>query len=282
MNFKLLLRLKGYLKAYYYQIVPLIIKDMKLKFRYKAKFLFAILVPFTSFIVPLLIFRTLFNTLGKKSFGIWTPENYIIFILTGIFIVALVKLLAVYGKSLLREKYWKTLPGIFLSPVNIYNLLISKLISELLIFVIPLGIIFILCFIIVKASLLTMLFVLIVYILAALFMASIGLAIGSFRMSIEGGYRVFFLIINVFLIFSCIKYPKEFFPENLQFLIVMNPFYYYWDLIRNILLFGFENVVFNSNFFLHFIIIISLSAIAPVLSVTFFNYVYKKYGLIGY
>ena len=278
MNLKFFLLLKNY----FYQIETLVIKDIKLKSRYKAKFLFSIIVPFTTFIVPFLIFRTLFKAIGDKSFGIWTPENYIIFILSGIFIVALINLLPVYGKSLLREKYWKTLPGIFLSPVNIYNLLFSKLISELLIFIIPISITFIFCFIIVKASLMTILFVLIIYFLAALFMASIGLAIGSFRMSIEGGYRFFFLIVNFFLVFSCYKYPKNFFPENLQLLISWNPFYYYWDLIRNILVFGFENVIFNPNYTLHFIIVISLYFITPILSVVFFDYVYKKYGLVGY
>ena len=278
MNSKFLLLLKGYI----YQIETLVIKDIKLKSRYKVKFLFSIVVPFTTFIIPLLIFRTLFKAIGNDSFGIWTPENYIIFILTGIFIVALINLLPVYGKSLLREKYWKTLPGIFLSPVNIYNLLFSKLISELLIFVIPLGVIFILCFIIVKASLLTILFVIFIYFLAAVFMASIGLAIGSFRMSIEGGYRFFFLITNLFLVFSCYKYPRQFFPESLQVLITWNPFYYYWDLIRNLLIFGFENIVFNSNFIPHIIVIISSSLFAPILSVMFFNYVYKKYGIVGY
>jgi len=278
MNLKFFLLLKNY----FYQIETLVIKDIKLKSRYKAKFLFSIIVPFTTFIVPFLVFRTLFNAIGDKSFGIWSPENYIIFILSGIFIVALNNLLPVYGKSLLREKYWKTLPGIFLSPVNIYNLLFSKLISELLIFVIPVSITFIFCFIIVKASLMTILFVMIIYFLAAVFMASIGLAIGSFRMSIEGGYRFFFLIVNLFLVFSCYKYPKEFFPENLQLLISWNPFYYYWDLIRNILVFGFENVIFNPNYTLHFIIVISLSFITPILSVMFFDYVYKKYGLVGY
>jgi len=278
MNIAILKRIKNYA----YQIGALVIKDLKLKSRYKVKFLFSIIVPFTTFLVPLLIFRTLFKTIGDESFGMWTPENYILFILTGIFIVILVNLLSTYGKNLLREKYWKTLPGLFLSPVNIYNLLISKLLSELIIFIIPLSIVFVLCFIIAEASIFTIIFVLIIYILAALFISSIGLAIGSFRMSIEGGYKSFFFLVNLFLIFSCYKYSKEFFPENLQLLVLWNPFYYYWDLIRNILVFGFENVIFNPNYTLHFIIVISLSFIAPILSVSFFNYMYKKYGLVGY
>ena len=269
-------------KNYAFQIGALVIKDLKLKSRYKVKFLFSIIVPFTTFLMPLLIFRTVFNTIGDESFGMWTPENYILFILTGIFIVILVNLLPTFGKNLLREKYWKTLPGLFLSPVNIYNLLISKLLSELIIFIFPLILVFILCFIIAEASLITIIFVLIIYLLASLFMASIGLAIGSFRMSIEGGYPAFFFLVNLFLIFSCYKYPKEFFPEELHFLINWNPFYYYWDLIRSFLVFGYEYVIFNFNYTIHFVIIVILSIISPVLSVGFFNYMYKKYGLVGY
>jgi ABC-type transport system involved in cytochrome c biogenesis permease component len=96
----------------------------------------------------------------------------------------LVNLLPAFGKNLLREKYWKTLPSLFISPVNINNLLVSKIVSELIIFIIPLTIILILCFIIAEASVISIIFVLLIYVLAALFMGSIGLAIGSFRMSI--------------------------------------------------------------------------------------------------
>lgn len=269
-------------RNYFYQIRALIIKDLRLKSRYKLKFFVSILAPLTTFIMPLLVFRTLFKTIGDESFGIWTPENYILFILSGVFIVVLLKLLPVYGKNLLREKYWKTLPGIFLSPVNVYNLLISKLLSELVIYVIPLIIVFIFCFIIAEATLITILFVLVIYFLAAIFIASVGLAIGSFRMSIEGGYTVFSNIIGILLIFSCYRYPRKFFPESLQFLIIWNPFYYYWDLIRVILVYGAENVILNPAYLPHFIVVVSLSLFGPVLSVLFFNYIYKKYGLVGY
>ena len=272
----------SHLRIFISQIYALLIKDLKLKSRYKLKFIFAIIIPFTTFIVPLLIFRKLFEASGNEPFGIWTSENYMIFILSGIFIVILMKLLPAYGKTLLREKYWKTLPGLFLSPMNIYNLLISKILSELVIFIVPLIIIFTFCFIIAEASLITIIFVLTIYVMSSLFMASIGLAIGSFRMSIESGYSMFFNIINLFLIFSCIRYPKEFFPANLHFLIVWNPFYYYWDLIRVFLVLGYENVIYSTEYTIHFIVVISLSFIFPMLSILFFNYIYKKYGLIGY
>jgi len=276
------LRMLSSLKIYFFQIRALVVKDLKLKARYKIKFLFSVVFPITTFIMPLLIFRKLFEATGEESFGIWTPDNFIIFILSGIFIVILLKLFPAYGKNLLREKYWKTLPGVFLSPVNVFNLLISKLLSELFIFLIPLFVAFIFCFIFANASLLTIIFVLFIYICASFFMASIGLAIGSFRMSIEGGYAVFSNLVGFLLIFSCWKYPREFFPDYLQFLIIWNPFYYYWDLIRAMLVFGAENVIFNSAYHLHFIVVFSLTIIAPILSIMFFNYIYKKYGLVGY
>jgi len=122
-----------HLKKYLYQLNALVIKDIKLQARYKVKFLVVSFVPFTSFLIPFLIFRKLFQAIGNESFGIWTPENYIIFILTGIFVVIILGLLSRYGNTLQREKYWKTLPGIFMSPVNFYILLISRIISELII-----------------------------------------------------------------------------------------------------------------------------------------------------
>ncbi|MBD3338489.1 MAG: hypothetical protein GF353_05250 [Candidatus Lokiarchaeota archaeon] len=270
------------LKNYTFQLFTLVIKDIKLKTRYKMKYIFPIVVPFTSFLVPLLIFRTLFESMGEESFGIWTPDNYIIFILSGVFIVVLNRLLPIYGKDLLREKYWKTLQGIFLSPVNIYNILLSKILSELLLFILPLTFVFVLCFVLTNSSILTILFVLFIYVLASIFMASIGLAIGSFRMSVEGGYHFFFLVVNLFLVFSCYKYPQEFFPDYFQILIIINPFYYFWDIMRYCLIFGVEYVIFNPAFIGHFIMIILFSIISPVLSVLFFRYIYKKYGLTGY
>ena len=270
------------LKENLYQLEALVIKDIKLNVRYKIKFLVTAFVPFTAFIVPFLIFRKLFQTIGDESFGIWTPENYIIFILTGIFVVIILGLLSRYGNSLKSEKFWKTLPGIFMSPVNFYNLLMSRLISELLIYVIPLTFIFILCFIITEASLITILAMIVIYLMAALFMASIGLAIGSFRMSTEGSFNAVFIFIKFFLIFSCFKYPREFYPLFLEFFIIYNPFYYFFDLIRVVLVLGFENVLFNPKYYGHIVVVVLCTIAAPMLSILFFNHIYKKYGITGY
>ena len=271
-----------FLKRNISQTRALVVKDIKLRWRYKAKFLFLIIIPLTNFIIPFLIFNKIFEAIGDESFGIWTPENYIIFILTGIFIVIVLDLISLYGNSFLREKYWKTLSGLFMSPVHTYNLLFSKLISELIMFLIPLSIIFVFCFIIAGASLLTIFFTIVFYLAACLFIASVGLAIGSFRLSTEGQFKVFFFFIKFFLIFSCYKYPVQFFPEDLQIFVYLNPFYYFWDLLRLILVLGFENIVFNPRYTMHFIIVIGLTIIGPFLSILFFKHVYKKYGITGY
>lgn len=264
------------------QTKALVIKDLKLRSRYIAKFLLLIIIPFTNFIIPLLVFNKIFEEIGDESFGIWTPDNYIIFILTGVFIIIILDLISLYGNSFLREKYWKTLSGIFMSPVNTYNVLLSKLIAELIVFLIPLSLVFIICFIIANASLMTMLFTVIFYLAACLFIASVGLAIGSFRLSTEGQFKVFFFFIKFFLIFSCYKYPVQFFPEELQIFVYFNPFYYFWETIRIILVFGFENVIFNSRYTIHFTIVIILTIFGPILSVLLFKHVYKKYGITGY
>jgi ABC-type polysaccharide/polyol phosphate export permease len=220
--------------------------------------------------------------MGDESFGIWTPENYIIFILTGVSIVIILGFIASFGKNLLREKYWKTLHGLFMSPINIYTFLFIKLFSELLIYGIPLTIIFCFCFLIIDASLITILAMVVFYLMACVFVASIGLAIGSFRMSVEGDYNTAIITIKFFLIFSCYKYPREFYPTFLDFLIVYNPFYYFFDLVRVVLVKGIENVAFNPRYYNHFMIVILSTILAPILSVLLFRFIYKKYGITGY
>lgn len=260
----------------------LVIKEFKLKFRYKYKFILSIINPSLGFIIPYLVFRKLFQALGDDSFGIWTPQNYVIFILTGIIVVLIINIISIYGKSFLQEKYWKTLSGIFMSPLNISLFLIAKLVTELLVLGIPLVVVFIVCFIITQASFISILAILGIFFCSCFFIASLGLAIGSFRISIEGNYTVLFTIIQFFLIFSCYKYPRDFFPWYLQFIININPFYYYWDLMRNIFVFGFDFVLFNPNFLIHLIIILSFTTVFPILSIKFFNIVYRKYGITGY
>ena len=270
------------LKDLFFECKALVIKDLKLRSRYKAKFLFLIIIPITNFLIPFLIFNKIFEKMGEQSFGIWTPENYVLFILTGVFIVILIDLISIYGHNFLQEKYWKTLSGIFMSPVKIYSILLSKLIVELITFCVPLFLVLIICFIIAGSSLITMISILIFYAFACLFISSVGLAIGSFKLSIEGEYKVVFFFIKFFLIFSCYKYPKEFFPEELQIFIYINPFFYFWDIIRIILVLGFENVIFNPRYTAHFVIVILLTIIGPILSVLLFKYVYRKFGISGY
>ncbi|MHA1147604.1 MAG: hypothetical protein ACTSR8_05115 [Promethearchaeota archaeon] len=242
----------------------------------------SIFIPIFNFLIPFLIFQQLFRVNEGKSFGIWTPENFIIFILTGVNIALILKIMVMYGNNLLQEKFWKTLPSIFISPISSYELLLSMLFAELIVYGPVLIVIFLVCFILMNSSILTMISILIVFLCASIVIGAVGLAIGSFRLSIEGRYTVFLTITNFVLIFSCIKYPKELFPVELESLILVNPFYYYWDLIRNILIFGIEDILINSNFVIHFIIIIVFTITSPILSVIFFNYIFKKYGIQGY
>ncbi len=270
------------IKRNYNQLLALIIKEFRLKYRYKYKLISSYVSPIMSFIIPFLVFQKIFEASSEGSFGIWTPNNYIIFILTGMFVSLILEFVAIYGKSFLQEKYFKTLSGIFMSPINLSLIFFSKLITELIVFSIPLILIFAVCFLIAGVSLISMFFVIVIFLSGCILLSSLGLAIGSFRISREGNYTILHVFISFFFIFSCYKYPKEFFPAYLYPLISISPFYYYWDLIRYILVYDFNYVFLNMGFFLHFIVVVSSTIIAPILSLNFFNYVFKKYGISGY
>ena len=270
------------LKDDIYQIEALVIKEFKLKTRFKVKFIVSIITPVLAFIIPFLIFRKIFQAVGDASFGIWTPHNYIIFLLTGIFVSLILQLVPAFGSMFLSEKYWKTLQGFFMAPVKTSQFLISKLIAELIILAVPLMIVFVSCFLIAGFSLISIFFIFLLFFSSCILISSIGLAIGSFRISKEGNFTLYMTILQFFFIFSCYKYPMEFFPEYLDFLIIFNPFYYFWDLIRYIILYDVSYVLFNPDFIVHFIVVISFTILAPILSIYFFNYVFKKYGITGY
>ena len=114
-------------------------------------------------------------------------------------------------------------------------------------------------------------------------MASIGLIIAGFGISHEEQVQLIMFILKFVFLFSCINYPKEIFPEIIQFIVVMNPFYYLIDLLRIVWYMGVDyDTAIRLLSPIHIIIILTLVILSPVISISLFNRVYKKYGIRGY
>jgi ABC-type polysaccharide/polyol phosphate export permease len=232
--------------------------------------------------MPLIVLGKIFEITSGKSLGIWTSDTLLFFILTGFCIGSAAGFIHEYYKMLRDEKYWKTLPAILISPFNRYNLLIAVFIEELIYIAVPLTIVFIILLIIYPTSLISFLVAFLIFLAGCILLASTGLIIGAFSLSAESAMTWVAFLVHFVLMFSCYNYPREMFPPALTFFIIIDPFYYYWDLMRVTWLFGIDYVLFNSAFLVHFIIIIVFSTLLPIISVYFFNYFYKRYGIAGY
>ena len=264
------------------QIYAFIAKELKLELRYKEKFILKFFSPLWSFVMPMIIFGKLFQITEGDPIGIWTPENFLFFILTGFCVGLLKRFLNHYQQMVRMEKFYKTLPAIFLSPSKQSVFFLGLFLTESLLLSIPISVVFFFLFLLFPTSILSFLIAICVFIAGGLFVASLGLFLAAITLTKEGLVRWLIFLLNIFLIFSCINYPREIFPDFLEYLIIINPFYYFWDLYRAIWLFGIENIIFNPSYVFHIILIIVLSIITPFISFNSFNYLYKKYGIAGY
>lgn len=264
------------------QIRAIVVKEIKLQTRYKGKFILSYFSSLIKFIMPYIILRKILEVSLDKSLGIWTAQNYLLFLLVGFEFVFTKRLIRVYAIGFVNEKYWKTLPAILISPVIKLNLLTGVFLAHLLIISVPMSLIIIVMIIMFPIDIISLLVAICIIILSCFFLACIGIAIGSLSLSLESSWLFLDFFFSFIIIFSATSFPREVFPIYLQPLITYNPFYYYWDLVRQIWLFGLDYVLFNPDFTVHFLVVLSCSVLGPIIGIPAFNFIYKKYGISGY
>ena len=261
------------------QVLALTEKNIKLETRFKFQLLYGFINPIITILMPLIIFQTLFNF--NKSYGPWNPENYAVFILSTYNLYLLKGIISDFPIRLRQEKFWKTLPALIIAPFNRFDLLFGIFLSHLIIISIPFIIFFIMTLILYPISLWTFIFVSFIYMLIALIFSGIGLFLGVFAISRESIWR--FLTIALKLVFwaSCISYPFEIFPESIQSIISLNPFYYVFSILRMAWI---QNnfILTLAEYWYQFIIILVIATVLPIIAVSVFNKIFRKYGIVGY
>ena len=266
------------------QILAITEKNIKLRLRYKFTLVISYITTIISILTPLILMGNIFqfrNELGIGGIGSWTSNNFILYQFMAYNIMLLTGITNYFPGQLRNEKFWKTLPALIVCPFNRLNLLFGSFFSQLVLIFIPFVIFFVLGYIFIPVSLITIISVLILYFIIALIFSGIGIIFGVFAISNENIWKVLnFLLVFVFW-FSCITYPFEIFPEFIQNIISLNPFYYIFDFLR---LTWIQDMGLNLivSFPLHFIVLISSTILFPIVGVFLFNYIYKKFGIKGY
>ncbi len=230
------------------------------------------------FFTSLVLWR--FFDVGVR-FGRWDDTNYFIFLFMGYNIELLRKVINDFPNEFRREKFWKTIPALMIAPFNKLHLLFGIFFSRLIIIAIPSVVFFILTYLIYPISIFTIFFTVLIFLIIALIFSGIGLFFGVFAISKENYWQIFLLGIQIIFYISCITYPFELFPNYIQSIMLLNPFYYIFDILR--ITWIDNNILLTiSNYPFHFIVLIGTVIFVPLIAIYVFNKVYDKFGIEGY
>ncbi len=261
------------------KILALTEKNIKLNLRFKYTVLFSYIAPIISILMALIIMGQFFQF--KEEFGSWTEENYYLFQFLAYNIYLLRGIIMEFPNQLRIEKFWKTLPALMIAPFNRFILLIGIFLSKICLILIPFIFFFVISYIIIPISFINTLFIIGIYFGIALIFSGIGLVVGVFAASNESIWRFLELSVNILFWVSCLTYPFEIFPENIQSIINLNPLYYIFDILRMAWIENNPLVTIILHPY-HILIFFSSLILIPCIGVFIFNMIIKKYGIVGY
>jgi len=261
------------------QIFAVVEKDLKLYTRFKFPVIMNIISPILGMVLPLVIMGQIFTF--NEDFGPWNSQNFMVYVLTAYQIRLIIRVSSRFPSQFGTEKVWKTLYAIMIAPFKRINLLFGIFFSYLIIQAVPFTIFFILSLIILPISIPSIISLFIFYFFIALIFSGVGLFLGALAISKPSLLPVVNFGISIMFLFSCIGYPFDFFPENFQALVIWDPFYYLFDFIRVVWISDdiFFSIVTHP---LHIFLIVGGAIIVPLVGLWIFNYIFNKYGIIGY
>jgi len=267
------------IRQIFYKIIAIAEKNTLMLFRFKYGVILSFITPLISILIPIIVFGKIFEFTAE--FGPWTPQNYFIFVMIGYCVLLLRRMMQSIPSNFKEEKYWKTLPAIIIAPLNRYYLLFGYFVSELIMLLIPFIIFLVILLLLFPISIVTLIFIMLTYLAISISFAGIGLILGVFAISNENVWGVLKIIISLIIWASCITYPFELFPNEIQNLIRLNPIYYIIDLVR---LFWIDNnvILTISSNPIHILLLLGSSIGFPIIGVIIFNFTYKKLGISGY
>ena len=261
------------------QILAIAEKNLKLSLRFKAPLVLRFFLPIFTILMPLIIMGQLFSF--REEFGPWNETNYFVFQFVASQLYIIFNMRNAFAGSLRTEKFWFTLQALIIAPFNRVNLLLGYFLTYLLLSSPGLIIFFVACYIIYPISLLTVIAMLFIYLLSAFAFSGIGLILAIFAISKENIVPFLGFGLQLFFLFSTLNLPFEFFPSYIQNIIDLNPLYYIVNFTR--LVWIEDNFFYSvSSHFISFMILIISSISLPIIGLKVFNYIFDRYGIVGY
>ena len=254
-------------------------KDFRNTYRFKSTLVGQILSPFFAAISLFVTYSAVFIVGGVTDIAYVNRENYVIYLMAGF--LALTFARSSWGGTDLRwEKIMMTLDGIFLAPVGRLWILVGKAINVL--FKVALSSIPYIAILLILGPRIISPINLVLGILSLFLMLSIFLSIDFVISGISLSEEGYASIIRTWVprgvsLFSCVYYPIEIFPKFVHPLILLNPAYHGVNLFRSAFI---ENGIVNP--WTSFLYLLVLGIVLPPTAVTFFEYLFKRFGIKGY
>ncbi len=263
-------------------------KELKLALRFKFSFFTSGFVQPLLKIVPFaLVYYGFFAFGGGQDIGVVTGANFFIFLVLGLIADMFFEMgFSAFTTRFLNEKYWDTIEGILMAPLNKISLISGVGLAELIAFAPALALFFSIVFIIHAVSINIIVFVLCVLLLALFISLSLGL-IASCAVLFNENFVPFFSYLRMGLVFiSCFYYPIDVllfetmgYTVDLRILALLNPFYQANFLIKEAWL--------NPGFVLAdgifpFAYLILFALITPLFAIFMFNKLWRILGIQGY
>jgi len=258
------------------QIFAVAEKNFFLVSRYKIRMILSFITPILGIILPIIVLGRILDF--TNNFGPWDDGNFLVYQFTAYQLMLLYQIIGRFQTSINQEKGINTITLLIIAPFRRLNLLLGIFLSHLMLISIPFTIFFIWCFILYPVSIITVFFIFIVYFLITLFFSGIGLFFGIIIISKPHLIALFSIPLTVFLMFSCLSMPFEFFPEEFQNIANLNPFYYIFSIVRYIWLE--DNIIISvTSHPFTFLVVLFFGILTPLIGVKFFNYIFDKYGI---
>lgn len=256
-------------------------KEIKLSLRFKIPFFTTSMIePFIR-IAPFMLVYFGFFLGGAHSFGIVTASNFVAFLILGLVAdVFLVHGYIVLYSKFMEEKYWQTIEGMLLAPINKLSLLGGQALSIIVSLFLSMLLFFGVSYVLMPVSILHLLVCLLLIAMILPISLGIGLVYASSALFNEN-FAPLFNYARIGIVFlSCFYYPITIFEKTpllalLKPIVLLNPFYQAVFAIRSAWIYGiieWASIAYVAAF----------AVITPLIAVFIFNKLWKRLNITGY
>jgi ABC-2 type transport system permease protein len=263
-------------------------KELKLEMRFKVYFFTSSFIgPLLRLIPFILVYYGffVFSNSSRLAGGI-SSKNFAVFLLMGTLVdIFFTTGYISFGTKFMREKFWQTIDGLLIAPINKFSLILGVGICEFVI-LLPATLFFIaIAVMLMPVGIIRIAIVMFILLLVLLISLSMGLIAGCadlFNENLKPFFDYFRLAV---VFFSCFYYPIQFLPKSFWFLTTINPLFHAASIARNVWFYGtIPKLAWLKHIFpvepMAYLLVFAV--VSPIVGIFVFRKLWRWLGIQGY